>query len=429
MKLGKGHSINKDWLVTHSLTIGMTGSGKTGLGIVMLEELISRGIPNIIIDVKGDLSTLAKLNSKEYFIEVYVPEEDDEIPPDTGQLLFKEGVPGSTIIYVAHLSQTERNKMISRILGDFNLWMRKGGGSSELKGLIHIDEIHGLIPPTKKSETKEALMNLLKIARGFGYGVSLATQNPGDLDYKALSNIGTWFIGKLTTKRDRNKVREGLEGTIEDGEVLALKRREFIQRSIYADTVKFSTRDIKVTLNGPLSLGEALEHVDRFDTRFHCEELEEYSRVAEDKEAFEQYCGRLVDISRGERITKLKTSIRKDYDKLMAKQKRLVGKLQDEEARLRERDLTSSASIATTVMSLLTSKNLFSTTNVNRAGSVVKNRNKVGATQEKIERVKRDIIEVRNSIKELGVQLNEGLSQINSGVVEILESRLWEDLR
>jgi division protein CdvB (Snf7/Vps24/ESCRT-III family) len=407
----------------------MTGSGKTGLGIVMLEELISREIPSIVIDIKGDLSTLANLNSSDYFVEVYVPEASDEIPPETGQLLFKDDKPGTTVIYLAHYSLTERAQMIARILGDFNLWMRKQGGSSDLRGLIHIDEIHGLIPPTKKSQTKEALMNLLKIARGFGFGVSLATQNPGDLDYKALSNIGTWFIGKLTTKRDRNKVREGLEGTISDEEVLSLKRREFIQRSVYDDTSKFYTRDITVPLNGPLSLNDALDHVDRFDTRYHCPELEEYSRVAEDPARFRKYCENFIEDARSVRVDKLKTSIRKDYDKLMTKQKRLVDRLATEEARLKERDLTSAASIATTVMSLFTSKSIFSTTNVNRAGSVVKNRNKVETTKDKIERVRIDLQEIRNAIGDLTTRLNDELAQINSGVVEVLETRLWDDLR
>src|SRR5918998_3386362 len=45
-------------LVTHAVCVGMTGSGKTGLCITLLEEAAIDGIPAIIIDPKGDLSNL-----------------------------------------------------------------------------------------------------------------------------------------------------------------------------------------------------------------------------------------------------------------------------------------------------------------------------------------------------------------------------------
>ena len=53
-------------------------------------------------------------------------------------------------------------------------------------------------------------MLLLKQARAFGVGVVLSTQNPVDVDYKALSNAGTWMIGRLQTEQDKARLVDGL---------------------------------------------------------------------------------------------------------------------------------------------------------------------------------------------------------------------------
>ena len=53
-------------------------------------------------------------------------------------------------------------------------------------------------------------MLLMKQARAFGVGVVLATQNPVDVDYKALSNAGTWMIGRLQTDRDKQRLLDGM---------------------------------------------------------------------------------------------------------------------------------------------------------------------------------------------------------------------------
>ena len=75
-----------------------------------------------------------------------------------------------------------------------------------------MDEIFGYFPPTANPQSKTPLLTLLKQARAFGVGVVLATQNPVDLDYKGLANAGTWFIGRLQTDRDKQRVLDGLEG-------------------------------------------------------------------------------------------------------------------------------------------------------------------------------------------------------------------------
>ena len=92
--------------------------------------------------------------------------------------------------------------------------MRNQPGTSSLRALLYMDEIFGYFPPTANPPSKLPMLTLLKQARAFGLGVVLATQNPVDLDYKGLSNAGTWFIGRLQTERDKQRVLDGLESAL-----------------------------------------------------------------------------------------------------------------------------------------------------------------------------------------------------------------------
>ncbi len=135
-------------------------------------------------------------------------------PLDIDSLLFnKAGKPRLSIFSINHLSDSERMFFVSLLLNQLLSWMRGQSGSSSLRALFYMDEIYGYFPPVAKPPSKPPLITLLKQARAFGLGLVLATQNPADLDYKGLSNIGTWFIGRLQTERDKARVLEGLKGT------------------------------------------------------------------------------------------------------------------------------------------------------------------------------------------------------------------------
>jgi len=122
-----------------------------------------------------------------------------------------EGRPRVSIFYIAHLNDMERSFIITLILEGMLAWMRTLSGTSSLRAILYFDEVFGHFPPYPKNPpTKDPLLRLLKQARAFGIGMVLATQNPGDLDYKGLSNAGTWFIGKLQTDNDKRKVLDGL---------------------------------------------------------------------------------------------------------------------------------------------------------------------------------------------------------------------------
>jgi hypothetical protein len=187
-------------------------------------------------------------------------------PLDIQQLLYTpEGKPRVAIISIAHLSDAERMFVVTLLLGEVVAWMRRQSGTSSLRALLYMDEIFGYFPPSAMPPSKQPLLTLMKQARAFGLGVVLATQNPVDLDYKGLSNAGTWFIGRLQTERDKARVIDGLlssnAGGLDKAELerlLAnLSARVFLMRNAHDDApVLFRTRWALSYLRGPLTLPE-----------------------------------------------------------------------------------------------------------------------------------------------------------------------------
>ncbi len=130
----------------------------------------------------------------------------------TGCSTATSGRPRVSIISIAHLDDQERMFFVSLLLNEIVGWMRSQRGTSSLRALIYFDEIFGFLPPVANPPSKAPLMTMLKQARAFGLGVVVATQNPVDLDYKALGNAGTWMLGRLQTERDKARVLDGLDG-------------------------------------------------------------------------------------------------------------------------------------------------------------------------------------------------------------------------
>ena len=183
---------------------------------------------------------------------------------DTAKLLYTEtGKPRISIMSIAHLDDNERMFFVAMLLNDLIAWMRAQPGTSSLRALLYMDEIFGYMPPTANPPSKRLLLTLLKQARAYGLGLVLSTQNPVDLDYKGLSNTGTWFIGRLQTERDKARVMEGLEGAAHGGRfdrqkmeqtLAGLGKRRFLLHNVHEDeAVVFNTRWVMSYLAGPLT--------------------------------------------------------------------------------------------------------------------------------------------------------------------------------
>ena len=435
-KLGDGGELvlDPDDLTTHAVIVGMTGSGKTGLGIVLLEEALAKGIPALILDPKGDMGNLAltfpdlspasfrpwidesaardagqtpdeyaqktaelwqsglersgigpdrikalrdaaevtlytpgseagvplnvigslkaptlswetdeetirdeiegtvssllglvgieadPIGSREHVLlsnllehnwragtdldlgaligqiqkpplrKLGVFEVDAFMPPaDRNELAIKlnalvaspsfaawgrgpaldpavllrteDGRPRAAVIYLAHLSDQERQLVVTLVLSRLITWMHGQSGTSELRGLVYLDEVMGFAPPTAMPPSKKPILTLMKQARAFGIGMVIATQNPVDLDYKAMANAGSWFIGRLQTERDKERVLEGLRSAAGGVDVAALdtaigglEQRQFLLQSAHRDKPElFSTRWAMSFLRGPLT--------------------------------------------------------------------------------------------------------------------------------------------------------------------------------
>lgn len=186
-------------------------------------------------------------------------------PLDAASMLFTPaGKPRIVIISVAHLDDTQRMLVVSMVLNAVLRWTRRQSGTSSLRALVYMDEMFGYLPPVANPPSKLPLLTLLKQARAFGVGLVLATQNPVDLDYKALSNTGTWFLGKLQTERDKARMLDGLQGVSSgldrqglDRALSSLRGRVFLMHNVHEPApIAFETRWALSYLRGPMGREE-----------------------------------------------------------------------------------------------------------------------------------------------------------------------------
>ncbi len=186
-------------------------------------------------------------------------------PLDVARMLHTpEGKPRVSVVSIAHLDDAQRMFFVTMLFGEVLTWMRAQSGTSSLRAILLMDEVFGFLPPTANPPSKKPMLTLLKQARAYGLGVVAATQNPVDLDYKALSNAGTWFLGRLQTERDVLRVLDGLEGAgaarggFDRAEmqtsIAGLAKRRFVLHDVHEDgPVVFESRWAMSYLAGPLT--------------------------------------------------------------------------------------------------------------------------------------------------------------------------------
>ena len=172
-----------------------------------------------------------------------------------------DGAPRCAIVTTAHLGDEERQFVTTLILSKLVTWMRRQSGTTDLRALLYMDEVAGYLPPTAMPPTKKPIMTLMKQARAFGVGVVLSTQNPVDIDYKALSNAGTWMIGRLQTEQDKQRLLDGMSAAAGGVDISAISdtigglgKRQFVLRRAGKDQPDvFTTRWAMSYLRGPLT--------------------------------------------------------------------------------------------------------------------------------------------------------------------------------
>jgi len=183
-------------------------------------------------------------------------------PLDIGRLLTADdGRPSLAVVTLSHLSDDERQLVVSRLLAAVIRWFRAQPGTDRLRALIYLDEAAGYVPPSAAPPTKAPILTIMKQARAFGVGMVLATQNPVDLDYKSMSNAGTWLVGRLQTERDKARLLEGMApatGGVDmaglDASISNLDKRQFIWHHTGSDApVRFGSRWAMSYLRGPVT--------------------------------------------------------------------------------------------------------------------------------------------------------------------------------
>jgi hypothetical protein len=165
------------------------------------------------------------------------------------------------VIYMAHLTERERQFMVTLLLSKLITWIRSQPGSEGLRALVYMDEAFGYVPPTAEPPAKKPILTILKQARAFGVGLVLVTQNPVDLDYKAMSNAGTWIVGRLQTEKDKKRILEGVLALVAavgianlDAQISNLEKRQFILHTAKkGDQTLFTRRHSMCYRYGPLT--------------------------------------------------------------------------------------------------------------------------------------------------------------------------------
>lgn len=163
--------------------------------------------------------------------------------------------PSISVFSMRHLSEKDRQFFTALLLNKVVEFMFATESSEKLKLLVVLDEARGYLPPYPHNPpTKAPIGTILAQGRAQGIGMLIGTQNPMDLDYKALSNVGTWFVGRL---RERDCARDLLSELssrgIEPEDVADVPQRSFLLLDKRGEHRQFKTRWCLNHLFGPMS--------------------------------------------------------------------------------------------------------------------------------------------------------------------------------
>lgn len=198
------------------------------ISLDLLRETISRPDPELLHQVDNLQRHFAALSEDLQTLKIQrgaLLSGDGELL-DVGAMLPPTGSPRArlTIINTAALTEVPVLQFwVSRLLIDIARLGRKRP-SQTLQAAVFFDEADSYIPAISAPPTKEPMFDLLRRSRSTGIGVLLATQNPGDLDYKARDNIGTWLLGRIAQDHAIGKMRNLIGAYPDVGPRLASQR-------------------------------------------------------------------------------------------------------------------------------------------------------------------------------------------------------------
>ncbi|MFC1486822.1 ATP-binding protein [Thermoproteota archaeon] len=184
------------------------------------------------------------------------------------------------IIYMNTLSSTnDKQFFLATLLRELYCWMLKNP-SEDIQLLFYVDEIAPYIPPYPRNPPpKEAYALLFKQARKYGVGLLAATQNITDIDYKALSQVNTWCLGRMMTRQDIGRVKQiiqSIDPTHAENvlqKLPKLRTGEFLMLSpdVYDDVMNFQVRWLvtdHLTMNEQDITGSILPETNQFFLKF-----------------------------------------------------------------------------------------------------------------------------------------------------------------
>ncbi|MEI6413819.1 MAG: helicase HerA-like domain-containing protein [Pseudomonadota bacterium] len=127
--------------------------------------------------------------------------------------------PGKTRLSVIYLNtlhaESERQFFLAHLSQALYRWMLRHPSPTP-QALFFIDEVASYIPPVRQPICKEALRLMFRQARKYGVSCLVATQSPGDIDYKVLAQVANWNLGHLKMPQELKKVEAALSGHLPD---------------------------------------------------------------------------------------------------------------------------------------------------------------------------------------------------------------------
>jgi hypothetical protein len=331
------------------------------------------------------------------------------------------GKPRVSIFSIAHLSDAERMFFVALLLNEVYGWVRTQSGTSSLRAILYMDEIFGYFPPVAEPPSKRPMLSLLKQARAFGLGVVLATQNPVDLDYKGLANTGTWFLGRLQTERDKERVLEGLEGAAAAqsasfdrrsmGELLAgLSDRVFLMSNVHEDApVVFATRWAMSYLRGPLTRDQIkILMKDRRPevAAAPAAAAARRARADEDQAAREE---------RDEAIEALRAKYAPKIHRALEKARRAQQVVEREEGQLRGAGLQTAVSAGATILTALFGRKKLNYSTIGRGTTTARGAARAMEQREDVKRAKENLAQAQHELDELNAEVEEKVARMRVG--------------